>query len=46
MNEIEELKAEIERLRSALREIAEFNAPNFKWMCQTMRRKAREALGE
>ena len=31
-------------LESALREIAEFDAPNYKWMCQNMRRIAREAL--
>lgn len=34
------------RLRAALREIADFEAPNYKWKCQIMRRKALEALGD
>ena len=44
--EQDEAADEIERLRAALREIADFEAPNFKWTCQTMRRKAKEALSD
>lgn len=46
-NWLEEHKSftqQVKALRGALREIAEFDAPNYKWMCQNMRRIAREAL--
>ena len=43
---VKEYEDEIERLRTALREISEFDAANYKWKCQQMRRIAKEALGD
>lgn len=48
-NWLEEHKSftqQVKALRGALREIVEFDAPNYKWVCQNMRRIAREALDE